>query len=64
MFKEDYQAVLNLLHRVEVKGIQEAQALMLLWQKIEARIKHLDTPVVTAPSAAAEAVTESAVSRA
>jgi hypothetical protein len=45
--KEEYQALLNVLHRVEVKGLSEAQALLHLGSKLDAHIKAEATEVVS-----------------
>lgn len=37
--KEEFQSLLNLLHRVEVKGIAEAQALLHLATKLDSHVK-------------------------
>lgn len=37
--KEEFQSLLNLLHRVETKGIAEAQALLHLAGKLDSHIK-------------------------
>lgn len=38
LVKEEYQALLTVLNRVEIKGLQEARSLVILEQKIQARI--------------------------
>lgn len=37
--KEEYQSILNVLHRAEVKGVNEANALLALFTKVK---DHLD----------------------
>lgn len=50
LLKGEYQALLNLLHRVEVKGIQEAQSLIILAQKLEKKIADFVDPTPPAPA--------------
>lgn len=38
LVKDEYVALLNLLNRVETKGLGEARSLLILEQKLQARI--------------------------
>lgn len=47
MIKQDYENLLGLLHRVETKGVAEAQALITLAQKLAHKVENFGSEVKT-----------------